>query len=502
LAIISICSIPFSGGERLGKSLAEKLGYSYLSRDDVVSRANERGIPVGKLEMAAMKRPAFQERLARLKERYLAVATTILCEKAADDRIVYCGRAGHLLLPGVSHVLRVLIIPDQRQRLESAMERTRLSKEKAEKFLAEVDEDVRNWVRFIHGTDIEDPRKYDFVVNLERTSLENAATALCAFADLPDFKATPASRRALEDRLLQSRARMVLALDDRSSGLDLTVRSSDGVVTITYMPRQATEAQLIPKVLVGLPGCRELFCTMASTNILWIQEDFRSDSPAFAEITELAQRWGAAVELLRYRPEGTGEIEEVTALAAPLGPQLRHDGGIEDDSQEAPPAMEDAGFRGTMEVLVGEGRSGGGQAVAGPRERVLEAINPTISYSLVVVGDLYARKPAAARNRLTREFTSFLARNLKTSVISFAELGEHLRVGKKQVARFASAIVVVAILYAVLFLKQESFLQLLGGEGHRANRWIAPLLIVLVAPLVAALYGAVAGFFLKLLKFD
>ncbi len=311
MPIIFICSVPFGGGESLGKSVARKLGCRYVGREEIVSRANECGIPVGKLEVAAVKRPAFQERLARLKERYLAVATAVVCENAAEENIVYYGRAAHLLLPGVSHTLRVRVIPDQEQRLESAMQRTRLSKEKAETFLAEVDGDIRNWVRFMHGVDMEDPKKYDFILNLERTSLESAATALCAIAGLPDFKPTPDSRKALEERLLQSRTRNALALDERTSNLDLAVRSSEGVVTITYMPRQAAEAQLIPEVLADLPGCRQLYCTMASTNILWIQEDFGADSPAFAEVTELARRWDAAVELLGYRPEGAGRIKAV-----------------------------------------------------------------------------------------------------------------------------------------------------------------------------------------------
>ena len=92
---------------------------------------------------------------------------------------------------------------------------------------------------------------------------------------------------------------------------------------------------------------------------------------------------------------------------------------MEDDSREKPSGEEGAAFRATLEALVGEGRSGGGQFVAGPKERVLEAVSSTIPYSLVVVGDLYSKKPAAARTRLTREFTSFLGRNIKTSVVSY-----------------------------------------------------------------------------------
>src|SRR3990172_8979111 len=206
MPIIFVCSDPFGDGEKLARSLAEKLGYAFLSREDVVAKANECGIPVGKLELAMVKKPAVRERLARLKERYLAVATSTICEKAAQGDLVYNGRAGHLLLPGVSHVLRVRVIPEHGQRIENVMRRTKLSREKAETFLRDIDSDVRAWVHFVHGAEMDDLRRYDLLVNLENVSAANAATALCGIADLPDFKPTPASRKAMEDRLLQAPA--------------------------------------------------------------------------------------------------------------------------------------------------------------------------------------------------------------------------------------------------------------------------------------------------------
>jgi len=242
MPIIFIASVPFGGGERLAKSLAQKLGSTFLSRDEVVAQANECGIPVGKLEVAMIRKPAVQERMARLKDRYLAAATAAICEKAVEERLVYYGRAGHHLLPGVSHVLRVRVIPDRNQRLASVIERLKLSHEKAKQYIEDVDRDIRAWVRFVQGVELDDAGKYDFVVNLENLSIENAAMALCEIAELPDFKPTPASQKAMEEWLLQSRAWIKLALDDRTAAADLTVRASDRIVTITYMPRQAEQA--------------------------------------------------------------------------------------------------------------------------------------------------------------------------------------------------------------------------------------------------------------------
>ncbi len=499
MPIVFICSVPFGGAERLAQSLAAKLGYAYLSRDDVVAKANECGIPVGKLEVAMVKKPAVRERLARLKQRYLAVATDTICEKAAQGDLVYYGRAGHFLLPGVSHVLRVRVIPEHGQRLDAVVSRTKLSREKADVFLSEIDEDIRAWVRFVHGADMDDLRKYDFVVNLENMSLENAATALCGISELPDFRPTPASRRAMEELLLGARARIRLALDERTAEADLTVRSADGVVTITYVPRQASLAPLIPGVLEGLPGCREVRCTVASTNILWIQEEFRPDSATLTQIGELARRWGAAVELIRYRPQETGE----TSLARPVtGPRVaRADGGIEEDVVERLSPDERA-FRETLERLVHDGRSGGGQTVAGSSDRLLAAVHPDVNYSLVVLGDVFLDKPPAARIRMGRDLANFLTRKLKSPVIGAAELSARLRLGPGQIAKVAAALLAVVVLYLLVFGHQEPLLDLLGGASHKARPWVAPLLVGLIAPLVAGLYGLVAAALLRLIRLE
>ena len=501
MPIIFVCGVPFGGGERLAKNLAQKLGYAYLSREDVVAKANECGIPVGKLEVAMIKRPVVQERMAKLKDRYLAVATATICEKAAQGGLVYYGRAGHYLLPGVSHVLRVRLIPEHAGRVEAVKERIKLSREKAEAFLKNVDDDIRSWVRFVHGVDMDDPSRYDFVVNLENVSLDNVATALCGIADLPDFRPTPASLRAMEDRLLQARVRIKLALDERTSDADITVRSTEGVVTITYMPRQAGLAHLIPQVLGDVPGCREIRCTMASTNILWVQEAFRADSETFRQVNELARRWGAAVELLLYKPGG----EETEAMPLGLAPSVvarAGNGGVEDDVPATPPSPADSSFQETMEALVQEGRCGGGQRVSGGRERIGDAVNPSVAFSMVVVGDLFLEKPPAARTRLTRELTMFLAERMKAPVIQTGDLAARLHLGAREGFKAAAAAVLVVVIYVAVFFNQPALLDLLGGKVHEGAPWFSALAVALLAPVIALLYGTVLASVMKWLKMD
>lgn len=499
MAIIFVSGVPFGGGKILARRLSEKLGYDYLDREEVVAKANESAIPVGKLEVAMVKKPAQKERLATLRNRYLAVATAAICEKAAEGNLVYFGRAGHLLLQGVSHVVRVRVVPNKNLRLKNAMERLRLDREKAQGFIDGVDKDIGTWVRFVHACEMDDFGLYDFVVNLENLSLENASIAVCTMAELPDFRPTPASRKAMKDKLLQSRARIRLALDKHTANADLTVRSREQIVTVTYLPGQAELAPMIPGILRELPGCAEIRCTMAGTNILWVQEHFDASSVEFREVSELARRWGAAVELVRFK---AGEEQGLKEISNPLSDAMKIEGGIEEDVERQAPPEEEASFNEALDVLVQAGCSGGGHYIAGDREHLFSSLHATIPYSLVIIGNVHMDKPVAARTRLVRELTQFLGHRLKTPAITTGELKQKLRFGKKEVFSIAAAAVTVAILYWICFTNQQELLNVLGGPIHGSHRWIAPILVVLVVPIVASLYGKLAGSLLKLVKLN
>ncbi|HWU39646.1 MAG TPA: cytidylate kinase family protein, partial [Candidatus Acidoferrum sp.] len=117
----------YQRGKELADLLAAKLGCDCLSREGIVEGATKRGIPVGKLEEAVVKRRPLSETLSLLFEHYKAYVTATLAERALKGSIIYHGRTGHLVLPGISHVLRIRVITDSEDRIEAVMARMHLS---------------------------------------------------------------------------------------------------------------------------------------------------------------------------------------------------------------------------------------------------------------------------------------------------------------------------------------------------------------------------------------
>lgn len=501
MAIIMISSPPHSGAEMLAASLAQKTGWPSTSRKELVEQARKHGIKVGRLEISMIKSPERHERLAREKELYLSFINAAISEMAPQGNLVYEGRVGHLLLPGVGHRLRVGLVVPKQIRVQNAMQTLNLSSGKAMSYLDQLDEDIDKWARFVHRQDLNELGQYDFVINLHNISMENASDVLHSMAVLPGFQPTAASMKAMADHYLSAQAKLRLADDERTRNADLGVKADSGIITVTYMPRQEKVAADIPKVLQDLDNCREVRCTMAETNILWIQETFDPESETFQQISQLARRWGAAVELLRLMPQEAAQNEAVKVVPQQEPPNAKmYTGGVEDD--EPQPPTDDAGLTRTLEELVAGGRSGGGQTVHGSQDEILEILKSNGKNALVVIGDIFLDKGHETRKRQTRELALAVRERLKTPVITADELHARFLFGKRQAVKLIMFAIVVASVYTLAFSFQKPILNFMGGEIHDNLKWLTSLVVFLFVPFVAYTYSTVTGLVLKLIGID
>ena len=79
------------------------------------------------------------------REPYVAYIRAALLRHAQKDNLVYHGLAGHFLLKGIPHVLKVRIIADLEDRVQEEMKRENISAEEARRILLKDDEERRKW---------------------------------------------------------------------------------------------------------------------------------------------------------------------------------------------------------------------------------------------------------------------------------------------------------------------------------------------------------------------
>jgi osmotically-inducible protein OsmY len=232
VAIITISRGTMSGGRQLAEMLAERLGYRCVSREIVVEAAWAYGVPEAKLSEAILKGPSFLQKLTFERERYLAYIQATLCEYAVDDNLVYHGHGGHLLLEGVSHVLKVRIVASMSYRIKAAMDQFGFIEEEAEKYIKKVDKERVKWTKFLYGKDWTSPDLYDMVFNLRGMDLDLICEMVQLAANRPQFQATPESLKALRDLTTASKVRAALAGTPGVKLSEIEVKADSGSVVI------------------------------------------------------------------------------------------------------------------------------------------------------------------------------------------------------------------------------------------------------------------------------
>ncbi len=259
MAIIAISRGTFSGGEALAKCVAERVGYPCLSREaNLEEAAKTYGVPTRDLAAAMERRPSFWQRVVGERSAYLIFVRAALCEHAQADNLVYHGLVGHLLLPGISHVLRVRVIADLDYRIKAASAERKRGYPEALAYIEKADRERRQWVRFLFDVEWDDPHLYDLIVNLSRVSLDMACATVARLTEQDEFKATPESRKAMANLALGSRVSAQLALDPRTSGVAVEVVAEDGIVTITGETRWQPVKDAIHTVARDVDGVKEV----------------------------------------------------------------------------------------------------------------------------------------------------------------------------------------------------------------------------------------------------
>jgi cytidylate kinase len=510
MQIVCISRGSLGAGEQLAQKLAEKLGFDCVSRESITDRATDSGIQVGKLEMAVARRRPLTEALAIEFDRFRAFMTAALCEHALDKSIVYHGRTGHLVLPGVSHVLRVRAIADMDIRIRMSIERMRLDHKKAREFNEHIDEDIRRWVRTQYNVDWESPSLYDATINLSKLNVDNSATAVMHMAQLPEFQATPASIQSLRDLLLSARCRSAIGADARTRDMNVRVQAQSGVVSVTYNPWQAQTAKHLPEVLHGVPGVDSCACTSATTNIVFVQERFDPEEDSLRNLLDVAERWGAAVEMvwLREGEKGTadGETDSGQQARSQSPTSDEPTGGILDDVAAESLAKEPEGIELTKDRLIRAGRFGGFFRVDGGPEAIVTRLGSTASRSLVVVGNVFGSRESAVQKRMTRGLVGMMAEKMRIPVVGADELRTSYFMGSRQWLTLLGTVIITAILYVMVFTFQEPLLAFVGAPAQKGASLLSKLIVAAVVACVVPIWAAIVGSFwhnvLRLLRIE
>ena len=275
MAIITISRGCFSHGKEIAEQVAKTLGYECLSQEFLMEASQFFRVPEKKLMESIHDAPGILERITHVREKFLSYIQAALLEHVKKDNVVYHGYAGHLLIPEVSHVLKVRVIAEMEDRLAFLQDRRKMSRNEAVDFIDSEDKHRAEWNHYFFKTDMSDPQLYDMVLNIGRLRIPDACEIICTAARRESYRTTSTSEKTIRDLALSSHVKASL-----QEICDAEVTSNEGIIQIKvggqklkktgvaspelqiHVRKQIREdlTREIMGAIKGIPGVKEVIC--------------------------------------------------------------------------------------------------------------------------------------------------------------------------------------------------------------------------------------------------
>jgi cytidylate kinase len=255
MSIITISHEAFGNGRAIAERVAGILSYRCISREVLIKASESYGITQAKLfEVLEEKPHHWWAQLLESPGVYRVVLRAALCEIAQQGNIVYHGRAGQELLPGIRHVLNVFVDTPRRYRIHEVKTRKELTEEAANKYLDELDRIRARRLKELFNIDWRDPTRYDLILNTSRMSTETAARMIAEVSQREEYRPTTESLEAIRDLTINARVEAVLITSPEISISNLELNTNCGVVHVAGILPAAGLEKLIVDTIRKIPG--------------------------------------------------------------------------------------------------------------------------------------------------------------------------------------------------------------------------------------------------------
>jgi cytidylate kinase len=254
MPIITIYRGAFTAGEEIAKGVAQALGYRCVSREVLIEASRSCGISEAKLNEILEKDPHWWERWLENMRPYRIALQAAMCEVAQGGNIVYHGHIGHELLPGIRHVLKVMLTAPLEFRIKQVQSQQGLSEAKARRYIDHVDEARTRRLVALFGTDWRDITRYDLALNLAQMGIEGVTRVIVEAARLERYQPTAASEQDFQNLALASRVQATLVMSPAFRRLGIAVRAENGEVHVSGICRYSVPEEEIVSLVKRIPG--------------------------------------------------------------------------------------------------------------------------------------------------------------------------------------------------------------------------------------------------------
>jgi cytidylate kinase len=196
-SVVCVSHATGSGGEEIGKQVAERLGYLYLDEEIVARAAAQGGLETRDIADEEQQRSFARRVLEVLAEGggdawmlgtgaaaamesvrpadIRALIRETVAQTAARGRVVIVAHAASYAIEPSAASLRVLVTASPKTRARRVATKEAVGEAQAVRTIKDADAARRDYLKRFYGIDRETPTDYDLVINTDVFSTEQAA---------------------------------------------------------------------------------------------------------------------------------------------------------------------------------------------------------------------------------------------------------------------------------------------------------------------------------------
>ncbi|MBF0463524.1 MAG: cytidylate kinase family protein [Nitrospirae bacterium] len=244
MAVVMIGGNPYCKGKEVAESVSRNLSYVCIG-DEVFSAASDMfGIPEPDIVSALEDSPRFLGMSFTARIKLISCYHSALASLLYKDNVVYYGRYGHLLIQGVSHVLKVYLKSDINVRAELKAKTDTMGVNEAIKRIIKEDKGHSKLNSFFHNTNGNVQNLCDLVIDTGETAEEDATKIISEQALLMRYRATNYSLHCMKNIELSFKVRAALIAINR----DVSVRASSGKVFVHIRAAESKRQKLVASI--------------------------------------------------------------------------------------------------------------------------------------------------------------------------------------------------------------------------------------------------------------
>jgi cytidylate kinase len=189
MAVITFSREAHSGTQDLARQLAQRLGYRYVSRDELTravtaSSGVQREPQTTESEGRALSRwEKIGEQLTGDREAYIAALKAVITDLAMADDVVIVGHGAGQFLSDMRSVLRVFVVAPMQDRVERLVAEGVGDPGAARRMIDQQDRESEAYLRYLFGIGWQDPHQWDVVINSGRVDPEAALDMLARYTE-------------------------------------------------------------------------------------------------------------------------------------------------------------------------------------------------------------------------------------------------------------------------------------------------------------------------------